>query len=337
MQTATFKATGLRSQLGAVAPRRATPINRRLPLGIRCQAAYVGTETTTSTNGASTNGYATPAPIYVQASGMEEVLSPADAYAAQVKDGVKKGNTPALKTFIKGLYAGAYIGFGGFLGLAVVNACPGIAAANPGLAKLLFAAIFPCGLYMTIMTGVDLFTGNTMKMPAAVIEKKVTMGQLWHNWFWSYSGNFVGSLALVAAVAASGVLAGSALPIKTALYKSSLTWSQAFIRAILANWLVCVAVWCAGAATSLPGKILGLWPPICAFVAIGLEHSVANMFLIPMGIALGADITFNHFLTANLIPVTLGNIVGGMVFMGFSNAYFFGSLGKKKEAAAATA
>ena len=76
------------------------------------------------------------------------------------------------------------------------------------------------------MTGVDLFTGNTMKMPAAVIEKKVTMGQLWHNWFWSYSGNFVGSLLLVAAVAASGVLAGSALPVKTALYKSSLTWNQ---------------------------------------------------------------------------------------------------------------
>jgi formate/nitrite transporter FocA (FNT family) len=112
---------------------------------------------------------------------------------------------------------------------------------------------------------------------------------------------------------------------------------QAFVRAILANWLVCVAVWCAGAANSLPGKILGLWPPICAFVAIGLEHSVANMFLIPLGIALGADITFTHFLTANLIPVTLGNIVGGMVFMGFSNAYFFGSLGKKKEVAAATA
>jgi formate/nitrite transporter FocA (FNT family) len=112
---------------------------------------------------------------------------------------------------------------------------------------------------------------------------------------------------------------------------------QAFDRAILANWLVCVAVWCAGAANSLPGKILGLWPPICAFVAIGLEHSVANMFLIPMGIALGADITIGHFLSANLIPITLGNIVGGMVLMGFSNAFFFGSLsslGKKKEAAA---
>jgi formate/nitrite transporter FocA (FNT family) len=102
----------------------------------------------------------------------------------------------------------------------------GIAADNPGLAKLLFAAVFPCGLYMTIMTGADLFTGNTMKMPAAFIEKKVTMNQLWKNWFWSNFGNFVDSLALVAMVACSGMLAGSALPIKMAVYKSSLTWGQ---------------------------------------------------------------------------------------------------------------
>lgn len=88
---------------------------------------------------------------------------------------------------------------------------------------------------------------------------------------------------------------------------------QAFLRAILANWLVCVAVWNAGAASSLPGKVLGIWPPIASFVAIGLEHSVANMFLIPLGIMLGADITFGQFLTQNLIPVTLGNIVGGLV------------------------
>jgi len=304
-----------------------------MPLGIRCQAAYVGTETTTTngTTASNGNGYA-PAPVVFSGpitATIEEVLAPPAAYMAQVKDGVKKGETPVLKTFIKALYAGAYIGFGGFLGLTVVNACPAIAAANPGLAKLLFALVFPVGLYMTIMTGSDLFTGNTMKLPAAIIEKKASFGQLVKNWFWSYSGNFVGSLALVALVAYSGVLAGSTLPIKTAVYKSSLTWGQAFVRAILANWLVCVAVWCAGAANSLPGKLMGLWPPICAFVAIGLEHSVANMFLIPLGIALGADITFSHFLTANLIPVTLGNIVGGMVFMGFSNAYFFGSLAKK--------
>lgn len=333
MQTATFKGTGLRAQLSSAAPRKALPVqSRRVTVGIRCQAAYVGTETTTtSTSNGNGNGYAAaaPAPAPVLA---PECLSPPEAYMAQVKDGVKKAETGVLKTVIKGFFAGCYIAYGGFLGLTVVNSCPGLLSTNPGLAKLLFAAIFPVGLYMTIMTGSDLFTGNTMKFPAAIIEKKASVGQLIKNWFWSYSGNFIGSLFLVAMVAASGVLAGSTYPIKTAIAKSSLTWSQAFIRAVLANWLVCVAVWCAGSASSLPGRILGLWPPICAFVAIGLEHSVANMFLIPMGIALGANITFSHFITANLIPVTLGNIVGGMLFMGLSNAYFFGSLGKAKTA-----
>lgn len=103
----------------------------------------------------------------------------------------------------------------------------------------------------------------------------------------------------------------------------------------MANWLVCVAVWNAGSASSLPGKVLGIWPPIAAFVAIGLEHSVANMFLIPLGIALGADITFSHFITNNLIPVTLGNIVGGLVFMGTASSVFYGSLGGNKKPAAA--
>lgn len=109
---------------------------------------------------------------------------------------------------------------------------------------------------------------------------------------------------------------------------------QAFLRGILANWLVCCAVWCAGAASSLPAKVMGIWPPIAAFVAIGLEHSVANMFIIPMGIALGADVAFKHFLTSNLVPVTLGNIVGGMVFMATSSSFFFGSLGGHKPAKA---
>jgi formate/nitrite transporter FocA (FNT family) len=101
-----------------------------------------------------------------------------------------------------------------------------LATANPGLAKLLFALVFPCGLYMTIMHGVDLFTGNTMKLPAAIIEGKTDMKGLAHNWFWSYFGNFVGSLALVAMVAYSGVLAGSVLPAKMAVMKTSLTWGQ---------------------------------------------------------------------------------------------------------------
>jgi formate/nitrite transporter FocA (FNT family) len=96
-------------------------------------------------------------------------------------------------------------------------------------------------------------------------------------------------------------------------------------------------VWNAGAASSLPGKVLGIWPPIAAFVAIGLEHSVANMFLIPLGIALGADLTFSQFIFQNLIPVTLGNIVGGLVFMGTASSIFYGAMGGAKKMSEAAA
>jgi len=288
--------------------------------------------TTINTNGNGASGQ----PIVVDVNMPQPtpaLLAPADAYMYVAKDGAKKAAMSISKTFTMALYAGAYIAFGGFLGLAVVSNCPALYSANPGLAKLLFALVFPVGLTMNTLHGTELFTGNTMKLPAAIYEGKTDMGGLIKNWFWSYLGNFVGSLALVAAVVASGVLDScTGYAIKTAMAKGTLPWAQAFIRAVMANWLVCVAVWNAGAASSLPGKVLGIWPPISAFVAIGLEHSVANMFLIPLGIALGAELTFGQFITQNLIPVTLGNIVGGLVFMGTASGYFYGSLGKKKEA-----
>eukprot|EP00878_Enallax_costatus_P000295 GHUV01000368.1.p1 GENE.GHUV01000368.1~~GHUV01000368.1.p1 ORF type:complete len:332 (+),score=109.93 GHUV01000368.1:119-1114(+) len=331
MQTSTLKASSVRA---APSLRRAA-FCRRAPLAVRAQAVSLGQTVSTTANG---NGTTAATPIQVDVNVPQPtpaLLSPADAYMYVAKDGQKKAEMTVFKTFTMALYAGAYIAFGGFLGHAIVNQCPGLVASNPGLAKLLFAILFPVGLTMNTLHGTELFTGNTMKLPAAIFEGKTNLAGLVKNWFWSYLGNFVGSLLFVAAVVATGIFAqGAAYPVKTALYKATLPWHQAFIRAILANWLVCVAVWNAGAASSLPGKVLGIWPPIASFVAIGLEHSVANMFLIPLGICLGADITFGQFLTQNLIPVTLGNIVGGMIFMGTASSIFFGSLGKKKTATA---
>ena len=104
---------------------------------------------------------------------------------------------------------------------------------------------------------------------------------------------------------------------------------MALVRAVLANWLVCIAVVQAAASTSLVGKMCGLWWPITAFVAIGLEHSVANMFIIPAGIALGAKVTFTDFLVKNLIPVTIGNTIAGVFFVAVLYSLIFGSFGKK--------
>lgn len=158
------------------------------------------------------------------------------------------------------------------------------------------------------------------------------MGGLMHNWFWSYLGNFVGSLMMVAAVAATGILVGNPVPVNVATMKAGLPWMTALIRAVLANWLVCMAVWQASSANTLSGKLLGLWGPITTFVAIGLEHSIANMFLIPMGMVLGAKVSFNEFLWNNLLPVTLGNTIGGVIFVATAFAFIHGSLGKPKPA-----
>ncbi|KAK9907455.1 hypothetical protein WJX75_004026 [Coccomyxa subellipsoidea] len=168
------------------------------------------------------------------------------------------------------------------------------------------------------MCGAELFTGNTALVTASVFEGKASLGQLAKNWFFSYLGNFAGSLLMVYLVVSTGLLATAAGPLNVA----------AFSRGILCNWLVSAAVYMANAASSAPGKAVAVWFPISAFVALGLEHSVANMFMVPLGIALGAKVSFATFLTANLLPVTLGNIVGGVVCIAMVYAICYGKMGQ---------
>ena len=196
---------------------------------------------------------------------------------------------------------------------------------------LLLSGLRLCCLIQVLVCGAELYTGNTALIPAALYEKKTNMVQLAKNLIISYAGNFIGALALVWLVTQAGIF-GPTHPItKLAVAKTSLTWIEAFSRGVLCNFLVCIGVWQASAATSLAGKAVGVWFPISAFVALGLEHSVANMFLIPMGISAGAPVSFGHFITSNLIPVTLGNTVAGL-FIGTAYAYIFGSLGKSETA-----
>lgn len=183
----------------------------------------------------------------------------------------------------------------------------GLAASNYGLYKLLAAMVFPVGLLMVMLGGAELYTGNTFTVACAYLEGKVRLQDLAKSWLCSYSGNLVGCLLMVAAVSYINILAGNPMPAKMAAYKTSHALGPCIVRAILANWLVNVAVFHCLAASSLPGKLLGLWPPITAFVTIGLEHSVANMFIIPLGITMGAQVTWSHFIGSNLIPVTVSN------------------------------
>ncbi|GIL83215.1 hypothetical protein Vretimale_11271 [Volvox reticuliferus] len=319
--------------------------NRVSRLPIRAQAAPQQLVSTVSSNG-NGNGVAltTPAasaPAAAAAPAVSvpvravSVLTPPQVYENAANVGAYKANLGVMATFVQGIQAGAYIAFGAFLACSVGGNIPGIAASNPGLAKLLFALVFPVGLSMVTNCGAELYTGNTMMLMCAIFEKKASWAQLLKNWFVSYAGNFVGSIGMVAAVVATGLLATNNLPVSMAIAKSNLTFTEVLSRSILCNWLVCCAVWSASAATSLPGRILGLWPPITAFVAIGLEHSVANMFVIPLGMMLGANVTWGQFFFNNLLPVTLGNTIAGVIMMAVAYSVSFGSLGKADKLATA--
>jgi len=172
------------------------------------------------------------------------------------------------------------------------------------------AASYKPGLLMTIVTGGELFTGNTALVTAAVMEGKSSWKDLVKSWSASFTGNFVGSILLAYLAFQSGTLGNGPAAVAIATGKCSLSWQTAFVRGLLCNWLIGMSVYMASGCASIAGKTIAVWFPVSAFVALGLDNSVANMFLIPLGMMRGAQVTIPQFLLKNLIPVTLGNIVG---------------------------
>eukprot|EP00312_Isochrysidales_sp_CCMP1244_P008230 CAMPEP_0196679268 /NCGR_PEP_ID=MMETSP1090-20130531/6952_1 /TAXON_ID=37098 /ORGANISM="Isochrysis sp, Strain CCMP1244" /LENGTH=296 /DNA_ID=CAMNT_0042017489 /DNA_START=27 /DNA_END=917 /DNA_ORIENTATION=- len=255
------------------------------------------------------------------------VATPPDGFEGAVAAGSKKAAMPADKVFRLGVFSGVHIGFGALLMLTVGGACPGLAESNPGLHKLVLGAFgLPFGLMMTLLSGAELFTGNTALVTMALIEGKATTAGLVKSWVSSYAGNLAGSLLLAGLVSAAGVLAGGgAAAAKVAVAKTSGAFLPTLLKGVLCNWLVCMAVYLASFAKDAAGKMVIIWFIISSFVAMGLEHSVANMFLIPLGILSGADVSWKAFLLKNLLPVTLGNIVGGAVCVGAAFCSVFGS------------
>lgn len=258
------------------------------------------------------SGGAVPSPA--QTSVPPELKPPPALYKGAVAAGAAKASAPFSKIFTLGIVSGCHIAFGAYLALTVGGACPGIAAENPGLQKIIFGAFgLPFGLIMTLASGGELFTGNTALVGASYAEGKTTSGQIAKSWTASYLGNFVGSILLAYLAFKSGTLGGGPAAAAVAKAKCSLPFGTAFVRGILCNWLVCMAVYMASGCSSMIGKMTAVWFPISAFVALGLDHSVANMFIIPLGMLRGAEVTIKDFLLKNLLPVTLGNIVGGAV------------------------
>ncbi|MBR0057967.1 MAG: formate/nitrite transporter family protein [Methanobrevibacter sp.] len=246
--------------------------------------------------------------------------SPVDTAKAISATAGAKNSANIVNVILLSFLAGAYIAFGGLL--AEIASAGMLAAGAPvGLEKFVFGAVFPVGLIIVVLAGSELFTGNVMFMTIGVLDGSASVGGLAKNWVLSWIFNFVGALFVAFVLAYMGGLfpADSAFATKAtavAAAKVKMPFAQAFIKAIGCNWLVCLAVWLANASDDIIGKIVGIWFPIMAFVTIGFEHSVANMFFIPLGMFLGAEgVNWGSMIINNLVPVTLGNIVGGAVFV----------------------
>ncbi|MHB8092913.1 MAG: formate/nitrite transporter family protein [Syntrophales bacterium] len=247
--------------------------------------------------------------------------------------GVGKTTSPWITVFVLGILAGAYIGFGGLLSTTVTFDLPKIMGI--GFTKFLAGSAFSVGLMLVVIAGAELFTGNNL-MLSSVMAGKITFGTMSARWAVVWFANLLGSVLLALILYLSGLwktgdgaLGASAVGI--AYTKVNLTFVEVLVRAIGCNWLVCLAVWMALAARQTVGKIFAIYFPIMAFVAIGFEHVVANMYFIPAGIFLHnwagiaapavydpESLNWISFLWKNMVPATIGNIIGGGVFVGMS-------------------
>jgi formate/nitrite transporter len=252
--------------------------------------------------------------------------------------GVRKAALPAENLFALAVLAGAFIALGGVF---MTTALAGTGAAPWGPARVLAGVVFSVGLILVVVGGAELFTGNTL-LVMAWASRRITLTALLRNWAIAYVGNFVGAVAtaILVFVGGSYSLGGGAWGV-TALAIADAKIRYGFVQAValgvLCNALVCLAVWLTYSARTTADRVLVIVPPISAFVAAGFEHSIANMYFVPLAMLIRdfdpafvatraiagslEPLTWAAFLTRNLVPVTLGNVIGGGVLV--AAAYWF--------------
>jgi formate transporter len=265
-----------------------------------------------------------------------DALLPPEMAAKAEQLGVKKAGMDAAGTFALAVLAGTFIALGAIFANTVTA---GAADVLPyGVVRLLAGLVFSLGLILVVVGGAELFTGNNL-IVMAWASRKVRTSSMLRNWAIVYAGNFVGAVGTALLVFLSGHYtfgngAVGKAALATAGAKAGLDFGQALVLGVLCNGLVCLAVWLTYSGRTTTDKVLVIVPPIAAFVAAGFEHSVANMYFIPVGLfikawapesfwanvaqtpASHANLTWEHFLWNNLVPVSLGNILGGAVLVG---------------------
>jgi formate/nitrite transporter len=256
------------------------------------------------------------------------MLGAAEAAAKYAQQyGVRKATLPFWKLFLLGILGGLLIAFA-----SAASSTAAFSLGNVSLIRLVSGLLFPFGLAVVILSGAELFTGSSLII-LSVLDRKATLAGMFRNWAAVYTGNFAGALLLAAGCAffgqfdhAAGALA--VFTIKVAAAKCALPFASAVILGIFCNVLVCLGVFCSLCADDVSGRILGAYVPVALFVICGFEHSVANMYYISAGLfaeqipayaakaaIAGIDagaLNWGRFLAGNLLPVTLGNIIGGV-------------------------
>jgi len=245
-------------------------------------------------------------------------LSPVEMSRAISDIGEKKACETIFELFVFGILAGIYIAFGAVVSTAVLSG----GTLDAGLARFLAGSVFSVGLILVLILGSELFTGNIL-MTIGLIYQRYSFVKVLRNWLVVYFGNFLGAVIIAGLVFKSGLLGHlgdftpiGAVAVKTLETKLQLSFTEALCRGILCNMLVCLAVIMCIASKTIEGKILGIYFPIMTFVASGYEHSVANMYFLPAGLMAKGEFVSGFFKAFNnLIPVTIGNIIGGLLIV----------------------
>lgn len=245
--------------------------------------------------------------------------SPQEITEISAETGLKKSRQSMAALWVLGFLAGAFIALGFLLDIRVTGSMP---KDWGSFSTFIGASVFPVGLVLVVLAGGELLTGNMMTLPLAWFAKKISFGAVIKNWIIILIANFIGSIFVayffghVVGLTETGPFLDKTVAIAQA--KVGEGFWQSFVSAIGCNWLVALAVWLAYGAKDFAGKIFGIWFPIMAFVAIGFQHVVANMFVVPAAIFSGHVTWAQYF--PNFVSVLLGNIVGGAIFVGL--AYF---------------
>lgn len=267
-----------------------------------------------------------------------DAFSPQEIARKAEEVGVTKARLPLLSMFMLSVLAGAFIGLGALYYVVVRSDV----SLNAAIRQLLGGMSFAMGLILVIVAGAELFTGNNL-LVIAWADRRITTYELLHSWVIVCAGNFVGALGLAVLVflARHADINDGAIGreyVRIAAQKVALPFWTAFFRGVLCNALVCLAVWMAMAGRSVVDKVVAVVIPVSAFVAAGFEHSVANMYLIPMAMMLQETVTSGHpaLITwrsylHNLIPVLLGNLAGGSVLVGLVYHLIYGNVAKNAE------